>query len=262
MKQRIITAIILLAIFLPITYIGGVPFLLLVYLMASIGLYELLKMRKMPILTPYGILSFIFMWILLLPDSLFNSIQLIHLTKVEIGIIGVLVLLALTVISKNKFTYEDAGFLLLSILYITIGFYYMVQTRDAGLSFLFYALSVVWITDSGAYFVGMKFGKRKLWPEISPNKTIAGFVGGIVSALFVAVLFSNFSSIDIAMIPLMIVTMILSVFGQLGDLAESALKRHYGVKDSGHLFPGHGGILDRCDSLLFVMPLLNFLLIL
>src|SRR5690606_3824600 len=151
-------------------------------------------------------------------------------------------------------------FILLSVLYIGIGFFYFVQIREEGLVYLFYALFVVWVTDSGAYFVGRRFGKRKLWPEISPNKTVEGFFGGIISGLVVAILFILFSSIQIPFFQLIIVTIIISIFGQMGDLTESALKRHYGVKDSGNLFPGHGGILDRCDSWLFVLPLLHFMI--
>ena len=102
-------------------------------------------------------------------------------------------------------------------------------------------------------------GKRKLWPEISPNKTIGGSVGGILIALLIALAFYTFTTIDIPLLKLLIVTVILSVFGQLGDLAQSAFKRHYGVKDSGNIMPGHGGILDRCDSWLFVLPLFHLL---
>ncbi|HEY4553175.1 MAG TPA: phosphatidate cytidylyltransferase, partial [Bacillaceae bacterium] len=163
------------------------------------------------------------------------------------------------VVVKNKFTFDDAGFAVLAVLYIGIGFYYFIQTREAGLVFLFYALAVVWVTDSGAYFIGRAMGKHKLWPDISPNKTVEGAIGGIVCALAAAALFAAFADLDIPFPKLMIVTVILSIFGQIGDLAESALKRHYGVKDSGNIMPGHGGILDRCDSWLFVLPLLHFL---
>jgi phosphatidate cytidylyltransferase len=101
-------------------------------------------------------------------------------------------------------------------------------------------------------------GKRKLWPEISPNKTVEGSLGGVICALAVAVVFIIFTNITESLIGLLIITAILSVFGQIGDLVESALKRHYNVKDSGNILPGHGGILDRFDSLLFVLPLLHF----
>ncbi len=134
-----------------------------------------------------------------------------------------------------------------------------METRDAGLVYIFYSLFIIWATDTGAYFTGRAIGKRKLWPEISPNKTIEGFVGGIVCAVIVSILFGLLTKMNVPILSLSIVTLFLSVFGQVGDLVESALKRHYQVKDSGNILPGHGGILDRFDSLLFVWPLIHFL---
>ncbi|MCJ7839672.1 phosphatidate cytidylyltransferase [Lederbergia sp. NSJ-179] len=260
MKQRIITAAILLAIFVPIAIIGGIPFLLLTYVMATIALFELFQMRKLSIFSVHGLLATLFLWILLLPPAFYEAFNIFHLSKMEATFVFVLLFLSYTVIVKNTFTFEQASFAFFAVFYVGIGFYYMVQTREEGLILLFFALLVVWLTDSGAYFIGKNLGKRKLWPDISPNKTVGGFIGGILSAVIVAILFAIFSSIPIPTVKLLIITVFLSIFGQLGDLAESALKRHFGVKDSGRIFPGHGGMLDRCDSWLFVMPLLYFLL--
>jgi phosphatidate cytidylyltransferase len=178
---------------------------------------------------------------------------------VEFAFIAVILLLIHTVVVKNSFTFDDAAFAILGTLYIGVGFYYFIETRIEGLAFVVYALLVVWFTDSGAYFTGRKIGKRKLWPEISPNKTIEGFVGGIIWAIAVALVLNYFVDLDKSILIIVIVTIAASIFGQLGDLVESALKRHFNVKDSGHILPGHGGILDRFDSILFVMPLLHFL---
>ena len=148
----------------------------------------------------------------------------------------------------------------MAVFYVGIGFYYFYYTRvSGGVPFIVYALLVIWVTDSGAYFVGRAMGKKKLWPDISPNKTIEGAVGGILCAVIAALLMSQLVDLHTSWMKLIIVTAILSIFGQIGDLVESALKRHYGVKDSGSLLPGHGGILDRFDSLLFVLPLMYFL---
>ena len=117
---------------------------------------------------------------------------------------------------------------------------------------------MVWTTDSGAYFVGRKLGKHKLWPEISPKKTIEGSIGGVVIAVIFAVLMQLIYPFASSWTLLIVVTIIASIIGQMGDLVESAIKRHYGVKDSGTILPGHGGILDRFDSLLFAVPLLHF----
>lgn len=262
MKQRIITAVIAAAIFIPIVMVGKLPFLLLVYLLASIGLYELMKMKKMRVFSFEAIFSHVLLWILLLPNDYSAFLTENNYDKVQIFFIGVLVLLLYTVISKNVFSFDDAGFLVITILYLGMGFYYLFETRDRdtlGLVYILLTLFTIWATDSGAYFIGKAIGKRKLWPEISPNKTIEGFFGGVLSALIVGVLFYAFSTLDYSLWRMLLISLIIAIFGQLGDLVQSAYKRHYGVKDSGKLLPGHGGILDRLDSLIFILPILHLL---
>lgn len=259
MKQRIITAIVAAAIFLPIVMYGKFPFLLFVYLLASIGLYELVKMKGLPILSFGSVYSFILLWAILLPQSAMNLLDNYGYTKADILLISMILLLSYTVLSKNRFTIDDAGFLVMSVLYVGFGFYYLYETRQTGLIYIFFVLFTIWATDSGAYFVGRAMGKKKLWPEISPNKTIEGSIGGIVCAWIVALLFAVLSSIETTFFQLFVMSTLISIFGQIGDLVESAFKRYYGVKDSGNLLPGHGGILDRLDSLIFVLPVLHVL---
>ncbi len=259
MKQRVITAIIFGAILILFTIVGGIPFIVLTYLFASIAVFELLKMRNVKLLSFPGLLSYILLWVFLLPSKYQYILNDLNVTKMEFTFLIVLLFLTYTVLTKNKFTFDDVAFSILSILYVGMGFYYFMETRDAGLVYIFYSLFIIWATDSGAYFTGRAIGKRKLWPEISPNKTIEGFIGGIISAVIVSILFGVFTEMNAPIIWLSIVTIFLSIFGQVGDLVESALKRHYEIKDSGHILPGHGGILDRFDSLLFVWPLIHFL---
>ncbi|SEM47984.1 phosphatidate cytidylyltransferase [Mesobacillus persicus] len=261
MKQRIITAIAAAAIFLPIVILGGLPFVIMVYLLASIGLYEALKMQNIRLASIPGLISLVLLWIFLIPSEHISILDQINYTKIELALLAVLLFLTYTVVTKNRFSFDEVAFSVLATLYVGIGFYYFIETRGAenGLTFVVYALFIIWATDSGAYFIGRSMGKKKLWPEISPNKTVEGFFGGIVCALIVAVLFSLFTNIGISVLVLVLATAILSVFGQVGDLVESALKRHYHVKDSGDILPGHGGILDRFDSLLFVLPLIHFI---
>jgi phosphatidate cytidylyltransferase len=261
MKQRIITAVIAAAVFLPLVIIGELPFTILVYLMGSIGIYELLRMKHVRLLSFPGIISLLLLWILLIPRNYKDIFDKINLSKVELVLLIVLLILTYTVLTKNKFTFDDAGFVILSALYVGFGFFYIIEIRAEELIFIFYALVVIWTTDSGAYFIGRKLGKRKLWPDISPNKTIEGFVGGIISAVIIAFVFNVITNMTESFFGLVLMTVLVSIFGQIGDLVESALKRHYDVKDSGKLLPGHGGILDRFDSLLFVLPILHFLLI-
>ncbi|MBT2700024.1 phosphatidate cytidylyltransferase [Bacillus sp. ISL-40] len=259
MKQRIITGVIAAALFLPIVYYGGFPLIILTYFLATIGLYELLKMKKLPIFSVNGILALLFLWVLLFPGEYHSVIDSFYYSKIEICMALILLLLTYTVITKNQFTFEDVSFSILSAIYVGIGFYFFFETRqDGGLVYILYSLFMIWATDSGAYFIGKALGKTKLWPEISPNKTVEGSIGGIACAVVVAVIFVLLSNINVGLLTLMGITIVLSVFGQIGDLVESAFKRHFNVKDSGTILPGHGGILDRFDSLLFVWPLLHF----
>lgn len=259
MKQRIVTAVIAAALFLPIVIYGGLPVTILAYLLATIGLYELLKMRKINILSVPGIISVLTLWVFMLPREYQGIWGDFYYSKTELAILAVFLYLIYTVLTKNRFTFEDAAFSIFSAVYVGIGFYFFNETRqEGGLVYIFYSLFMIWATDSGAYFIGKAMGKRKLWPEISPNKTVEGSLGGVICALVVAVLFVLFTDIDASIWQLIGITAVLSVFGQLGDLVESAFKRHYNVKDSGNILPGHGGILDRFDSLIFVWPLLHF----
>ena len=258
MKQRIITGVVAAALFLPIVIYGGIPFVILTYMLATIALWELYRMKQFSLFSFHGISSLLLLWGLLLPREQSEWLLPGDMTKMEMLFLGVLLLLTYTVVKKNQFSFDDVGFALLSLLYVGIGFYYFIEARFAGLHYIFYALFIIWATDTGAYFFGRAFGKRKLWPEISPNKTIEGSVGGVISALIVAFIIQLFIDFEQSFTMLVIMTIAISIFGQMGDLVESAFKRHYGIKDSGKILPGHGGILDRFDSLLFILPLLHF----
>ena len=255
MKQRIQTAILALLVFVPFVVYGEWPFALFVYVLATTGLIELLNMQKKSKSLISSFLAIVFLWIILLPESAFSHFSG-NITNEKVLILFIMLLLTYTVFSKNKFTFSNAGFLLISTIYVGIGFYFLILTRTAGLNYVLFALFVIWATDTGAYFFGRAFGKRKLWPEISPNKTIAGALGGVLSACLVGLSFQLFYPFEHSLIIILIITILVSIVGQIGDLIASAYKRHYEVKDSGNLLPGHGGILDRMDSLLFVLPFL------
>jgi phosphatidate cytidylyltransferase len=125
--------------------------------------------------------------------------------------------------------------------------------REMGFAALIFVLLVVWATDTGGYFAGRGIGGPKLWPRVSPNKTWAGAVGGFAGSLAVA---GGFAGLGIGRaLPLLFLGAVLSVAGQLGDLFESAVKRRFGVKDSSHLIPGHGGLMDRLDGLVAALVL-------
>jgi len=132
-----------------------------------------------------------------------------------------------------------------------------------GLAYLVLALGGAWIADSGAYFIGTLFGRSRLCPEISPKKTVAGFVGAIVSDVLFFIVFcsiyasrmkANGIATSINWFETILIAMVCAVLGTLGDLAASTLKRQLGIKDFGKAMPGHGGMLDRFDSVLLVLP--------
>lgn len=127
--------------------------------------------------------------------------------------------------------------------------------RPNGQYWLLVALMIVWFADSGAYFAGRKFGKRKLSPRISPNKTIEGLIGGVIAGMAVALIGAALIGAPLAQFPgIALVAAWTILFSVVGDLFESLLKRHVGAKDSGALIPGHGGVLDRIDSVLAALP--------
>ncbi|MGX7417735.1 phosphatidate cytidylyltransferase [Carnobacterium gallinarum] len=256
MKQRVITAVIALIFFIPVVYYGSWVLEIVVAAMGLIGLFELFKMKGNSIFSIEGLIASIgtllliapTKWLAFLPEN-YSQLYLFY-------VCGILLLIC-TVFSKNSFTFDDAGVAILGSLYIGYGFHYFIETRAAGFSLLMYILFVVWATDIGAYMFGRKIGKNKLAPAISPNKTIEGSLGGIASALVVAAVYLYFYPQGYSMGTMLALTVLFSISGQLGDLVESAFKRHYDVKDSGTILPGHGGILDRFDSLLFVLPILH-----
>ncbi len=140
---------------------------------------------------------------------------------------------------------------------LALSFAWLVMARmridwQHGGHVVMYALLVVWLADSGAYFSGRAFGRRKLAPLVSPGKTWAGLWGGLAACAVLAVVTATLEALPL--LPLLTVTLIAGVFSVVGDLTESLCKRYAGVKDSGSLIPGHGGVLDRFDSLLAALP--------
>lgn len=261
MKERIVTGVIAGIVFILLIVIGQLPFTIVIIGLASIGLFELLKMKNIVSLSIMGALSLIFMWTIVIPNQWFETGFLSNFSRSDL-LIGIIILfLAITVLTKNSITFDEVGFVILSSAYVGLGFHFLIETRllENGLSLLFFILFLIWSTDSGAYFAGRSFGKRKLWPEISPKKTIEGSLGGIFCALFIGLIYHYFVPISDSIGTVIIMILVVSIVGQIGDLVESALKRHYSVKDSGNILPGHGGILDRFDSLIFVLPVLYLL---
>ena len=261
MRQRVITAVVALALFIPILWLGGLAVELVAALLAVIGVYELFRMKGLTLLSFEGILAAIGAVVLLLPKERWFFFLSEGTDTFMLFYLIVMILLGTAVISKNTYTIDEAGFPVIVSLYVGMGFQNFVNARTEGLPVLLFGLFIVWATDIGAYMVGRKYGKHKLSPDVSPNKTIEGALGGIGSALVVAILyFLLYPSTELfghGLFVMLLLTILLSIVGQFGDLVESSIKRHYDVKDSGNILPGHGGILDRFDSLLFVFPIMH-----
>jgi len=152
-----------------------------------------------------------------------------------------------------------------------IAFVYALRANEhaigsvAGTALVMYPVAMVWATDTGAYTIGRMIGGRKLMPSVSPGKTVAGAIGGIAVALVVSVLYARFvlpqlAQLGVSSAGAIVFAVAVSIAAQTGDLAESLFKRDAGVKDSSRLLPGHGGILDRFDGLVFALPVAYFML--
>ncbi|CAH0418434.1 phosphatidate cytidylyltransferase [Periweissella ghanensis] len=261
MKTRVITAIVALLVFVPLLFIGGIPLEILVVLLGLVAVNEILVMRKKLLISFEAILSNLAVIVAVLPSYYWPAKTPLLLQQQTLLYIFILLMLAHTVVSKNHFTFDDAAVIILSVFYIGFGFHFFITARNmpGGLATLFFALLIVWVTDSGAYLVGRKIGKTKLAPRISPNKTWEGSIGGTVISIIVSAIYLKFFPQAYDWTVMLIIAALASVAGQFGDLIESALKRFYNVKDSGKILPGHGGILDRFDSLLIVLPVLYLL---
>ncbi|MCU7667213.1 phosphatidate cytidylyltransferase [Bacillus thuringiensis] len=256
MKERLITGIIAGSLLITLLYVGGYSFYVFALLLAAIGLYEINKMGKY-----VGKYNFpLFSGIVISVVMFFVSAVNINIDKTVWVLLYSVLLMLYILFTKNDFSFEKAGFSVLGFIYVTFGFIVFAEERAVhGFGYVLFILLLIWSTDSGAYFVGKTFGKKKLFKSISPNKTIEGSIGGIVTALVVGIVFYLCTDIFQNIYEVIMMALVVSIFGQIGDLIESALKRSFNVKDSGKILPGHGGILDRFDSTIFVFLIISIL---
>ncbi|AMA72700.1 phosphatidate cytidylyltransferase [Aneurinibacillus thermoaerophilus] len=255
MKTRVITGIFGGAGFLLVVYQGGIWYTALVFFLATLAYYELICMNRIRLVDWHGLTGLVFLWVLLFPNVVWDEKML----RGDVVFLFVLAFLFITVASKNRVEYHQVAYLLFSAFYLGIGFHFMNETRITnGLMVTLAILFSTWATDTGAYFVGKARGKTKLWPSISPNKTVEGALGGVILAILTMVIFSLVTD-SLTLPRAVLIAFIISISGQIGDLMESAIKRTLNVKDSGTILPGHGGVLDRFDSLIIVFPVLHLL---
>ncbi len=251
MKTRILTMIAILAVVIPCLYFGGIFMEGLILFIVTVGTYEFSILADHPLPLPFVILLIILEFIgLYLPQKLVFA---------YVGLIDIL-LLALPVYHE-RFTPKDS-FICMSFISFFILVGNAVQEIYAlGPRFMTLIIVANYSSDSFAYLVGRFFGKHKLNERVSPKKTIEGSIGGWVFGFLFSLLFWKLFMFENEFKLVLLSGIMCPIFGQIGDLAFSAIKRCYGIKDFGNLLPGHGGILDRVDSLLFNLVCFYFLML-
>lgn len=252
MKKRIISAIVALAICIPLVFFGGIPFYILALVVALLGFREIL-----------GLIIKDNYWIKLISYILFlflcgSSIIKTNFDNIlDYKIIGLIILIygiiALINHKNKEFDITKCFYLIGVTLFLGLAFEVMIITRNMSLTYFIYLFIITIMTDTFAHAVGTSVGKHKI-NEISPNKSWEGAIGGSILGTTIAVLFYLFYiNQNINIFSIIFITLFLSIIGQLGDLFFSLIKRHYKIKDFSNIMPGHGGILDRLDSIIFVM---------
>lgn len=255
MKTRVISAIIIIAIFVPFLLIGGIPFAAFMSCMSVCGLYELFKVREVQ--KPFPTFLKLIAYIMVVLFCLNNFTSLEFKTSFEYKTMAFIIFIFLSpmvfINDLKRYGFNDALFLIGSVLFIGLSFNLIIITRNFDLSYVIYLLLITVISDTFALVTGMLIGKNKLCPKISPNKTVEGLIGGLAMGTFVSTAFYiTVINSQISLVLIAFVSLILCLVAELGDLVFSAIKRDYAIKDFSKLIPGHGGILDRFDSLIFV----------
>ena len=223
-----------------------------------ISLFGFISIREFFILFKFNniIIYILFVGLIYLPFSSLDSSVLIDVVLV-LSISGSIQLLVNLFIKKKNYPSNTIQKLDISIRYLLLSFAFLILLPfiNGGYeeSVILSLIIFIWVNDSFAFFVGKNLGKRKLFESVSPKKTIEGFLGGVFFTLITAFLVSYFCDF-LSLTNLIVISLIASILGTIGDLVESKFKRQANTKDSGTIMPGHGGILDRLDSLLFVAP--------
>ncbi|HRP01869.1 MAG TPA: phosphatidate cytidylyltransferase [Candidatus Kapabacteria bacterium] len=271
--KRVAVALIGIPLLLYVIYSGSIPFFIAIIIISTISLwefYEIARNKGTQPLTILGLLvNIISLTLLYLHSINFNITQYYLITFLLFIICAFLFQL----FRKENNSISNISITIGGLIYINLMFASLYMLREFHLFFgkviefnpmlLVYSFIIsIWVCDSAAYFVGSKFGKNKLMPSISPKKSwegaVAGFIGSVLSMLIFNLITNNFSIIHSLVIGVLVGTA-----GQIGDLSESQIKRDANVKDSSNILPGHGGFLDRFDSIMFVSPIiLLYLLIL
>ncbi|MDD4036470.1 MAG: phosphatidate cytidylyltransferase [Bacilli bacterium] len=257
MKTRVISAIVALLIVIPLIILGGNYFAIGMIVLASLALKEMIDVRKTEKDFPY-IIKIISYLLLIIFIILNNYNQEIFIFSIDYRIISIILLSLLSPLifrgNKKDYNINDALFLIGTIFFLGIAFSLFILIREYSLKYIIFLLLITINTDNFAYITGSLIGKHKLIPSVSPKKTWEGLIGGVFfGTLISGIYYYDVINSDVDIILLISIIIILSLIGQLGDLIFSSIKRNYNKKDFSNIMPGHGGILDRLDSIILVV---------
>lgn len=253
MFKRSITALLIIAVVVPILLIGGIALDGLIALIVAVGGFELLQLTPGYKWTNKVIYAFILI-------CCFGMIFVPFEYAFIIFGIALLIFLALPVFQQQLTAQDSFMMAAIFILFYTVA----ASFREIHMTeplFIWYILVATYACDTGAYFVGYFFGKHKLCERVSPKKTIEGSIGGIVFSCLLSFPFAYFMMNQYPLMLIMIAGLTLPIVSQIGDLAFSSIKRNYNIKDFSNIFPGHGGVMDRIDSLVFNLVFFHMLMV-
>ena len=248
MKKRIIGAIIVVAILVTSIILGELPFAIVVTLSALFGLKELIDIKyEGHDINIVKFLSGVFLILFLLNNILYKINDKVLIILPILGLIIPMIFYN----DKSKYNINDAFYFLGIIYFLAFSFGTIIEMRDVSIYKCIYIFIISFMTDTYAYIGGMLIGKHKL-TEISPKKTIEGTVVGTIMGVFIGTMFYHTLIGDLNILQTIIMSFVLTILSEIGDLVFSSIKRYFGKKDYSNLIPGHGGILDRFDSVIFV----------
>ena len=242
MKKRVISAVVALAIIIPLIALGGIYFKIGMAVLSILSMYEILKLRKeLPIFIK------VISYVLITLSVIFSDVSLLPIILITMSIL-------LVFFDKSEYNVNDFTFVTAFLVLLSTVFTYFIYIRNEDVNILIYLLLITILTDTFALFGGKLFGKHKLIEKVSPNKTIEGSIIGSAFGVIIPSIYYIYMvdpGENIFMIIMM--TLILSIIGQLGDLVFSKIKRYFNIKDFSNIMPGHGGVLDRIDSITMVV---------